>query len=445
MASAWLQRAHRLLAEDPDCVEHGALVLREAENSHGRGDLAGAVTLAEQALALGRRLPSVDLEAEALQTLGRLRMDQARTAEGMAHLDEAMLLAVEGRLGPYSTGKVYCSLISACEAVGDLARAAEWTESTLRWAEHHPFAIFPGICRVHRAIILKGRGDLAGAEREASRACDELASSHRPLSAAAFAEVGDIRRRLGQLDAAEEAFARARSFSGGPCGGVALLRLAQGRLAEARADRRELPGRRRPPAQPGAAAADRRPGGCRRGGPRRRPGLAGRARRGAGLVRRAGGAGGGAGGPREAAAGPRRRCRCRARACRRPSAAGTAWPCPTRPRRARTVLGHALRRVGDETAAGEAFAAATELFARIGAALDGGAAPEHPDGLSEREVEVLRLVATGRSNAQVAAALYLSPKTVSRHLANIFTKIGVTSRAAATAFAFEHHLAAARR
>ena len=151
----------------------------------------------------------------------------------MAHLDEAMLFAGEGRLGPFATGKVYCSLIGACEELGDFDRAAGWTEATLRWAEQHPFAIFPGICRLHRAIVLKRRGVLGTAEEEAARACEELRGSHVANSAAAWAEVGDIRRRLGQLDYAEAAFARSQEVSGSPCGGLALLRLAQGRIDEA--------------------------------------------------------------------------------------------------------------------------------------------------------------------------------------------------------------------
>ena len=97
----------------------------------------------------------------------------------MAHLDEAMLFAVEGRLGPFATGKVYCSLIAACEELGDFDRAAEWTDATLRWAQQHPFAIFPGICRLHRAIVLKRRGVLGAAEEEAARACEELRDEPR--------------------------------------------------------------------------------------------------------------------------------------------------------------------------------------------------------------------------------------------------------------------------
>ena len=141
------------------------LLLREAEIAHGSGRLDDASALAQQALALGRGLGSSDLEAEALQTIGRVIIDSGRVGLGLSHLDEAMLLAVEGRLSPYSTGKVYCSLISACEDVGDLRRAAEWTDATARWAQQHPFAIFPGICRIHHAVVLDRQGALVDAER----------------------------------------------------------------------------------------------------------------------------------------------------------------------------------------------------------------------------------------------------------------------------------------
>ncbi len=229
MAGAWLARARRCLDADTECAEYVALILRESETASGGQEHDRALELAEAALDLARRLRSEDLEAEALQTLGRILINTGRITDGMLRLDEAMLLAVEGRLRPYSTGKVYCSLISACEDVGDLERASEWSEATQRWADRHPFAIFPGICRVHHAVLLKQRGDLAAAEREAARAIDELRSSHVGNAAAACVEVGDIRRRLGDLDGAAEAFDQARDLCGGHCAEVSLLRLAEGR------------------------------------------------------------------------------------------------------------------------------------------------------------------------------------------------------------------------
>lgn len=449
IASGWLRRARRALEGDPECAEYGALVLREAETAHGRGELDRTASLATEVIALARRLRSADLEAEALQTKGRALIDMGDAAEGMGDLDEAMLFAVEGRLRPYSTGKVYCSLISACEELGDLGRAAEWTEATMRWAERHPFAIFPGLCRVHRAVVLKRRGALPQAEREAALASEELAHSHVPNSGAAWAEVGDIRRRLGDLDRAEEAFRRAEALCGRPCGEAALLHLAQGHTQ----------------------AAMKMITGCLRDSGTNR--LA-RARLLPTFVHVAAaigdlGAAAAALGELEeishAYDSPMLRATVlstRGRfelatavleaASATLGAALTAWEAldvPYEVATARTLLGQALRQRGDDTAT-ECFAEAARLFEQIGARLDArlvfaDAKPAHPAGLSDREVDVLRLVAAGRTNNEIATELYLSAKTVSRHVSNIFTKIGVTSRAAATAFAFEHEIVVSRR
>ena len=446
-ASAWLQRARRSLDGDSNCVEFGSLLLREAEAAHGQQRLDYAAELAEQARALGRQLASADLEAEALQTLGRVLIDAGKPTEGVAHLDEAMLLAVEGRLSPYATGKVYCSLISACEELGDLRRAAEWTEATATWAAQHPLAIFPGICRVHRAVVLERQGALVDAEREATRACAELLGSHLPNAVAAYAEVGDIRRRLGQLERAEEAFSKAQELCGRACAGAALLRLAQGRLEEARtiiagclAD--EPAGRlgraRLLPAaiQIAVAANDMVRAHA---GVRELESIADRfdtsmLHAQAALAR----------GRVQLAEGD-------------PVAAGETlqvavrrWhelQVPYEVATASTLLGEAQREAGEENSAIASFARARALFEQIGAHLDArgiDAAPRthRPAGLTEREVEVLCLVAAGQSNKEIAARLHLSAKTVSRHLTNIFNKTDVTSRAAATAFAFEHHLIA---
>jgi ATP/maltotriose-dependent transcriptional regulator MalT len=444
-ASGWLRRARRALDADTESVAFGNLLLREAEMAHGAGDLDRAGELATTALDLGRRLRSTDLEAEALQTQGRILIDQGRVDDGMAHLDEAMLFAVEGQLGPFSTGKVYCSLIAACEELGDFDRAAEWTDATLRWAQQHPFAIFPGICRLHRAIVLKRRGVLGAAEEEAARACEELRESHVANSAAAWAEVGDIRRRLGQLARAEGAFARSQEVSGAPCGGFALLRLAQGHIDEAMT------------IITSCVAQQSNPLG--------RAGLL------AMLVQIAIGAEdldpahralselettvATFGTPSLLATEQSTRGRLML-ADGDPAATVTlqqaveSWHglrVPYEEATARTLLGQALRTAGDETAATASFDAAARLFDQIGALLDarealGDSKPALPAGLTEREAEVLRLVAGGLTNNEIATELFLSPKTVSRHLSNIFTKIGVSSRASATAFAAEHHLLA---
>lgn len=444
IASGWLRRARRALEHEPACAERAAWLLREAEAAHGAGELERALQLATDVVELGRRLRLPDVEAEALQTCGRVLIDRGDVSDGMRHLDEAMLFAVEGRLGPYSTGKVYCSLISACETVGDFDRAAEWTEATMRWSEQHPFAIFPGICRVHRAVVLKGRGALVEAEREAVRACEELLDSHAANAAAAYAEVGDIRRRLGDLDTAESAFATAQQLCGRPCGGLALVRLAQGRVAIALSIVSGCLDATTNPLARGAllpvmvhvaiaaddlasaqAAADELDVIVTRFGvaPLHAHASAARGR----LLLALG----------ETSAATQLLADARDR-----------WlhlDVPYEVATARTLLGQALRELGDEAGAALEFASAVKLFEAIGARLDARLAsgvPPHalPAGLTEREAEVLRLIAAGLTNKEIANRLFLSVKTVSRHLSNIFTKIGVTTRSAATAFAFAQGL-----
>jgi DNA-binding CsgD family transcriptional regulator len=445
IAGAWLRRARHALEDDPECAEHGAMLLREAEALHGGGELDRAADVAQSVVALGRRLRSADLEAEALQTLGRVLIDQGRIVDGMAHLDEAMLFAVEGRLGPYATGKVYCSLISACEELGDLQRAAEWTEATHRWSQRHPFAVFPGLCRVHRAAALQWRGAWEDAQREATIACEELAEINVPNAAAGFVEIGEIRRRLGDLAGAEEAFQRAEELCGPPRAGLALLRLAQRRVDAAtaiitealeaetwnRVARAKLLAAS---AQIAIAAGDVEAARANVDELETiaagfdSPVLGALAATTRGRVQVAGGD---------------------PAACTTLRVALARWQeldVPYEVATARMLLGLACRDLGDDDTAASSFAAAETAFARLGATLDVRVvqdltAPRRlPGGLTEREAEVLRLVAAGHTNRQIAGELYLSEKTVARHLSNIFTKTGVTSRAAATAYAFEHEI-----
>jgi DNA-binding CsgD family transcriptional regulator len=445
IAGGWLRRARNALDGDDDCPEFGALLLREAEVAHGNGDLDVAVGLAERGIALGRKLRWADLEAEALQTLGRVRIDQCQPAEGLALLDEAMLFVLDGRLSPYSTGKVYCSLISACEELSDHGRAAEWTAATARWAERHPFAVFPGLCRVHLATALRWRGRWAEAEQEATRACEELSGINLPNAAAAWAEIGDIRRRLGDLDEAAIAFVNADRLCAQPRAGLALLRLAQGsvevatsiindalegagwnRLARAKV----LPAR----AQIAIAAGDV---GAAIASVEELEAIADDFTS-DGLYASATSARG----RLQLAQGDPRACATLRNAVTRWTELGVPYEIAT----ARTLLGQACRDGDDAAGASAAFEAARDLFDNLGVRLDARdceTAPSPsplPAGLTEREAEVLRLVAAGHTNKEVASVLFLSDKTIARHLSNIFAKVGVSTRAAATAFAFEHDL-----
>ena len=447
MAGAWLRRGRRALDAETETIEFGGLILREAEVAHGSGDLDGATALARDALALARRLSSADLEAEALQTIGRLLIDAGQFADGLGHLDEAMLTAVEGGLSPYTSGKVHCSMISACEALGDLRRAAEWTDATLRWSESHPLAMWPGICRVHHAALLQLHGDWPAAEREARRACTELDGFHVPNVAAGYVEIGEIRRRLGDLQGAEEAFAKADELCGLHSAGLALVRLAQRRIDAAKtiiarllaeqtwsrlARARLLPARVQIAVAAGelddateavveldSIAADSES-----------PALTAAALSARGRLLLAEGK--------------------ESDACATLQQALQRWQQLEVPYEVATVallLGQACRSGGDEDAARRSFARAAEIFDRLGAALDSRhthdlTSPSTlPAGLSAREAEVLTLVASGQTNKDIAGNLNLSERTVARHLSNIFTKLGVNSRTAAAAFAYENDLA----
>ncbi len=448
IAGGWLRRARRALDDERDTAAFGSLLLREAEGAHGSGQLERANGLAEEALALARRLASADLEAEALQTIGRVMIDAGRPAEGLAHLDEAMLSVVEGRLGPYTTGKVYCSLISACEELGDVRRAGEWTDATTRWSERHPLAMWPGICRVHHAALLQLRGDWPAAEREARRACAELDGFHVGNVAAGYVEVGEIRRRLSDLEAAEAAFIRAEELCGRQSAGLALVRLAQRRVDAATAIitqmladqtwNRLARGKLLPARVQIAVAAgdlDAAAGAVAEleqialdydSAALRAMALSARGR-----VELAGD---------DAAA-----------ACTTLRGALQEWQrleVPYEVATVRLLLGQACRDSGDEDGATRSLASAAAIFDRLGASVDAGSirglpsvpAPGRPAGLSEREVEVLALVASGGTNRDIAAALHLSERTVARHLSNIFTKLGVASRTGAAAFAYEQGL-----
>jgi ATP/maltotriose-dependent transcriptional regulator MalT len=446
IAGAWLRRARHQLVDDEDCVEYGNLILREAETHHGRGQLDDAAAGARAVVDLGHRLRSAELEAQALQTLGRVLIDQGRVTEGFGYLDDAMLFALDGHLSPYATGKIYCSLISACEELGDVRRAAEWTDATSRWSEHHPFALFPGLCRVHHAWALQCRGEWRRAEQEAMQACSQLAGISPVAVAAGYAELGEIRRRLGDLDGAERAFADAERVCGRRQAGLALVRLAQGRvdaaaaiIADALDDEswNRLARAKLLPAKVQIALASGDRGGATAAVDElesiaaefESSATAAMALSARGRVRLADGDVVGA--------------------CTELRYAVERWrelDVPYELATARLLLAQAYRAAGDEDGASASFIAAEDLFAALGARLDERTARQlhgvgrPPAGLTDREVEVLRLVATGRTNKEIAAALFLSEKTVARHLSNIFTKIDVSSRAAATAFAFDHGL-----
>jgi class 3 adenylate cyclase len=241
VSAGWRARAERLLADAPPNPGHGFLALVRAITANTTGDLEEAAREIKRARELGAKYGDRGLESMAQVFEGQLFVHKGQVNEGLALLDEATAAAVSGELDPLATGIVYCVTIDSCQLLGDCGRAVEWAQEANRWCDRLDVTGFPGACRIHGAEILRLRGDWPKAEEQAAQACEELHGYNRFITAAGFYEIGEINRRRGDFAAAEEAYGKAveAGHSGQP--GLALLRLAQGKVdAAAAALRREL-------------------------------------------------------------------------------------------------------------------------------------------------------------------------------------------------------------
>ena len=450
-AGGWLARAERLLGDDRDCVERGYLLLPAAFRHEAAGDLEAAAEAAGAAARVGERFDDADLTSLAAHTQGRFLIFRGRVADGFRLLDEAMVVAMSGSVSPIVTGLVYCGVILACVEVLDVRRAREWTEVLTRWCDEQAGLVaFTGRCLVHRAEIMQLHGSWPDALDEARRAAERLAQGiNRAAAAQAFYRQGEVYRLSGELSAAEEAYREASRHGWEPQPGLALLRLAQGRAEAASAaigralgettvwSRRAilLPAR----IEISLALADLE---AARDASRELDDLA--ERYGGAMLRALAAT---ARAAVELAAGEAAESLVAARlACQE-------WrdlEAPYEEACARVAVGLACGALGDDDTAALELSAARDTFAELGAtpdlarlgalARDPGAGVDHGGGLSPRELEVLRLVAAGESNRAIAATLVISEHTVARHLQNIFRKLNVSSRTAASAFAYEHDL-----
>jgi tetratricopeptide (TPR) repeat protein len=235
VGQGWLRRAERHLAELPEGPEHGWLErLRFVIALDGEGRADAAIAHADRTLEIARRVGDRDLETLALQDRGRALVALGRVKDGMALIDEAMTAVSAGELTPRTTGRAYCNMMSTCERLGDIGRALEWSEAANAWLVPHADSGYPGVCRVHRAGLLRKRGALAEAEREARRAAEELGDFLIDVAGEAFYELGEIRLRMGDLPGAGAMFGEAQVRGRDPQPGLALLRLAEGRADAAR-------------------------------------------------------------------------------------------------------------------------------------------------------------------------------------------------------------------
>ncbi|MFD1826790.1 LuxR C-terminal-related transcriptional regulator [Mumia zhuanghuii] len=442
-AQGWTARLRRL-ADDNDPRVQGMLAQQAAVARMWSGDPAGALPDFERSVEIAARDRETDVLVLALLGRGRCLHLLGRDAECTAVMDEAMTYVSAGRVQPQVAGLLYCAVIDMCMGHFDLARAQEWTRALTAWVDDHRGAVaYRGTCLVHRAEILQLRGNWSEAAERADEACVLLDVRPEPAVAAAHYRVGELARLRGRLADAEAAYQRASELGLEVQPGLALLRLAQGRpdVALAGLDRvlgEESDDPRARPLQLAArveiclamadvgAAEDAAASLASMGGPDAPPFL--RA-----LVEHASGAVLLARGDARAALPRLRR-------------AWTLWrdvDAPYEAARARSLVARACDALGDTDAAVMEADAARAALDRLGAVgtpfgVAGDAAASGP--LSPRELEVLRLVATGATNRAIAAELVLSEKTVARHLSNIFGKLALPNRAAATAYAFEHRL-----
>ena len=228
-SQGWHQRAARLLETIDETPAHGFLALQKSMLASGRGDYEEALVHIQNALDIATRHHDRDLLAQATLREGVARVNNGEVDQGLALIDEVTAAAVAGELNPMSTAIIYCNAIDACRDLGDYSRAGEWERTATRWCERMAIAGFPGMCRVDRAELMRLRGAWNDADQELQRATEELADFNPRVAGQAFYEIGEIRLRMGDLEAAEQAFNQARDMARDPEPGLSLLRLAQGK------------------------------------------------------------------------------------------------------------------------------------------------------------------------------------------------------------------------
>ena len=446
-ASGWFARSGRLLDEGQlDCVVRGYLLIPVAIKCIVQGDAVAAHATFSQAADIARRFADRDLASVACHGCGRALIRLGRIAEGVALLDEAMASVIAGEVTPLVAGDVYCSVLEGCQETFDLRRAYEWTASLARWCATQPDLVrYRGECLHYRAEVLQLRGQWNDAARDAQGACELLIS--RPAAGAAFYRRGEIHRLRGEFSKADEAYARAHERGRKPQPGLSLLRLAQGQIDTAAASIRSVlldtqgqitRARMLPAAVEILLAANDVPAARAASAELAEIALA----VGAPLLAAASAHAAGAVLLAEGDIG--RASTLLRQACE-------TWremEMPYEEAQTSVLLAVVCEKRGDQDGHRLEIEKARRIFTQLRAEpglariveQSAGTSHQRIGSLSEREVQVLRLLAAGKTNRAIADELFISERTVARHVSNIFDKLGVSSRAGATAWAFQHNL-----
>ena len=450
-ASGWFARGERLLdREGLDCAERGYVRLAHMLGHFRAGDFEAARAAAFEAVEIGQRFGDRDLVALGVMDQGHALLELGRTEEGLRLIDESMVAVTAGELSPIVAGILYCNTIAVCQGCYELRRAREWTTALTHWCESEPAMVaHRGVCLVHRAEIMQLQGAWEAALEEAARVAGAvppgMRRSRKDSGRAVYVQ-GELHRLRGDFAAAEEAYRAATRLGCEPQPGLALLRLAQGDGGAALAAIRRVVGESGPglarvallqasveialavgeveeaeyASDELARIAEAHPSAALSA-------MAAHARGSVALAR-------GDASPALTAL----------------RSALEAWhelDAPYESARARILVGLACAALGDDDTAAIELQAARDVLEELGAVPDltrlDALRPTTPDaghGLSRRELEVLRRLVSGATNREIATELVLSERTVDRHVSNIYAKLGVSSRAAATAYAYEQRL-----
>ena len=448
-STGWFARAQRLVEADPRSgASAGFLLVPEALGAMYAGDATRAAEAFGRAAEFAGRFGDADLLALSHLGLGQARIMIGEPEAGLILLDEVMVAVTAGEISPIPSGIVYCAVLQSCRLAFDLRRAEEWTRALDHWCRARPDMVaFSGQCQAQRAALFILHGAWGDAVAAAQAAQERAERGDRDARFSAWYQDGEVQRLRGEPTRAESSYERAAETGWDPQPGLALLHLAQGRTEVAqslirgavdRADPAErrwmLPAAVEIELAAGDVAAARRVADELAVEQRTSPMPMMRA-----LVDQAEAAVRLDEGDAGAAVVLARQAWARWRELDVPYEAA----------RCRVLAARAFRTLGDDPSASMEFDAARAVFADLGArpalaAIDALMASDSPDragGLTPRETEVLRLVAEGKTNRLIALDLYLSEKTVARHLSNIFAKLGVSTRSAATAYAYQHGLA----